>query len=305
MITMSSIPAATASSTTHWIDGRSTTVSISFGMALVAGRKRVPSPAAGITAVRTLVDIRGFSSRIAGGAASQRSYRCFVPSQKSSNVRLMTNNQDCSDPSSDGDLPPGPTGNRTHDREGDRDRQRTKRGDAPHFTTAKKSSPHAMPMSGEIRSPPPPAVATPFPPRADGSRATHGQLPLRPRPHAPRDDRRRAAQRRRAPPPSARRSRRRAHPLVSPQCDTCSRHRIARALGRRIVGAHKASDELRGREGADDVAGDDAKSQKHGLIVRCRPAGVPVSSETCRPTTTDATIVARRLRSGSRSPRTP
>jgi hypothetical protein len=32
--------------------GLSTTVSISFGMALVAGRKRVPSPATGKTAVR-------------------------------------------------------------------------------------------------------------------------------------------------------------------------------------------------------------------------------------------------------------
>src|SRR6266852_3873023 len=34
--------------------GLSTTVSISFGCALVAGRKRVPSPAAGRTAFRTL-----------------------------------------------------------------------------------------------------------------------------------------------------------------------------------------------------------------------------------------------------------
>src|ERR1041384_1425922 len=32
--------------------GRSTTVSISFGMALVAGRKRVPRPATGKTALR-------------------------------------------------------------------------------------------------------------------------------------------------------------------------------------------------------------------------------------------------------------
>ena len=43
-------PAATASSTTYWIDGLSTTGSISFGWLLVAGRNRVPSPAAGITA---------------------------------------------------------------------------------------------------------------------------------------------------------------------------------------------------------------------------------------------------------------
>ena len=52
MITrMSSMPAATASSTTYWIAGLSTTGSISFGIALVAGRKRVPSPAAGMTAL--------------------------------------------------------------------------------------------------------------------------------------------------------------------------------------------------------------------------------------------------------------
>ena len=46
-------PAATASSTTYWIAGLSTTGSISFGVALVAGRKRVPRPAAGITALVT------------------------------------------------------------------------------------------------------------------------------------------------------------------------------------------------------------------------------------------------------------
>ena len=49
----SSSPAATASSTTYWIAGLSTTGSISFGVALVAGRNRVPSPAAGMTALRT------------------------------------------------------------------------------------------------------------------------------------------------------------------------------------------------------------------------------------------------------------
>jgi hypothetical protein len=46
-------PAPTASSTTYWMAGASTTGSISFGIALVAGRKRVPRPAAGITALRT------------------------------------------------------------------------------------------------------------------------------------------------------------------------------------------------------------------------------------------------------------
>src|SRR3989475_4949307 len=42
-------PDATASSTTYWIIGLSTSGSISFGWAFVAGRNRVPSPAAGNT----------------------------------------------------------------------------------------------------------------------------------------------------------------------------------------------------------------------------------------------------------------
>jgi hypothetical protein len=44
-------PAASASSTAYWISGLSTTGSISLGLALVAGRKRVPRPATGNTAV--------------------------------------------------------------------------------------------------------------------------------------------------------------------------------------------------------------------------------------------------------------
>src|SRR5271157_3369042 len=51
---MCSMPEATHSSATYWICGLSTTVSISLGWALVAGRKRVPRPAAGRTALRTL-----------------------------------------------------------------------------------------------------------------------------------------------------------------------------------------------------------------------------------------------------------
>src|SRR5215217_2479508 len=50
--TRCSMPAALASSATCWTTGRSTTVSISFGTALVAGRKRVPRPATGRTALR-------------------------------------------------------------------------------------------------------------------------------------------------------------------------------------------------------------------------------------------------------------
>src|SRR5262245_23013955 len=48
-------PEATASSTTYWIIGLSTSGSISLGCALVAGRNRVPSPAAGKTALRTFM----------------------------------------------------------------------------------------------------------------------------------------------------------------------------------------------------------------------------------------------------------
>ncbi len=47
-------PADTASSTTYWIAGLSTTGSISLGVALVAGRNRVPRPAAGMTALLIL-----------------------------------------------------------------------------------------------------------------------------------------------------------------------------------------------------------------------------------------------------------
>ena len=50
MMRMSVSPARTASSTTYWIDGLSTTGSIAFGCAFVAGRNRVPRPAAGMTA---------------------------------------------------------------------------------------------------------------------------------------------------------------------------------------------------------------------------------------------------------------
>src|SRR3990170_1765065 len=44
-------PAASASSAAYWISGLSTMGSISLGLALVAGRKRVPRPATGNTAV--------------------------------------------------------------------------------------------------------------------------------------------------------------------------------------------------------------------------------------------------------------
>ena len=51
------MPECSASSTPYWMMGLSTIGSISLGWALVAGRKRVPSPAAGKTALRTLAGI--------------------------------------------------------------------------------------------------------------------------------------------------------------------------------------------------------------------------------------------------------
>src|ERR1700756_3966004 len=54
MMMIWSQPAARASSTPYWIMGLSTSGSISLGCALVAGRNRVPRPAAGKTALRTI-----------------------------------------------------------------------------------------------------------------------------------------------------------------------------------------------------------------------------------------------------------
>src|SRR6185295_18452781 len=48
-------PAANASSTAYWMSGLSTMGSISLGLALVAGRKRVPRPATGKPATSTRV----------------------------------------------------------------------------------------------------------------------------------------------------------------------------------------------------------------------------------------------------------
>src|ERR1700712_3127975 len=52
---MCSMPASIASSTAYCTTGRSTVVSISFGIALVAGKKRVPLPATGMTAFLTFL----------------------------------------------------------------------------------------------------------------------------------------------------------------------------------------------------------------------------------------------------------
>src|SRR5215210_4813455 len=61
-----SIPAATASSTAYWMIGLSTSGSLSLGCALVAGRNRVPQPAAGKTAFRTRIEPRWWEREIGG-----------------------------------------------------------------------------------------------------------------------------------------------------------------------------------------------------------------------------------------------
>src|ERR1700736_5956843 len=66
-------PAESASSTAYWIRGLSTTGSISFGLALVAGRKRVPRPATGNTAVR-MADLKLVLIGILLAAASRGPY---------------------------------------------------------------------------------------------------------------------------------------------------------------------------------------------------------------------------------------
>ena len=77
-------PEATASSTTYWIVGLSTRGSISLGCALVAGRNRVPSPAAGKTALRTLID-DSYPAAPIGGQCCR------------SNASLMRRRSSCSD----------------------------------------------------------------------------------------------------------------------------------------------------------------------------------------------------------------
>src|ERR671925_360261 len=55
---ISVMPAAAASSTAYWMSGLSTIGSISFGLALVTGRKRLPRPATGNTAFLSLACMR-------------------------------------------------------------------------------------------------------------------------------------------------------------------------------------------------------------------------------------------------------
>ena len=71
-----SMPAATASSTAYWMTGLSTSGSISLGCAFVAGRNRVPQPAAGKTALRTRIEPRmgrrSWASRVYAGNQAAR-----------------------------------------------------------------------------------------------------------------------------------------------------------------------------------------------------------------------------------------
>src|SRR5436190_19736065 len=59
-------PEASASSTPYWMMGLSTSGSISLGCALVAGRKRVPNPAAGNTALQTFIRELAFRKQLSG-----------------------------------------------------------------------------------------------------------------------------------------------------------------------------------------------------------------------------------------------
>ena len=56
MMASSTSSGSSASSTTYWITGLSSTGSISLGMHLVPGRKRVPRPAAGMIAFMLFKD---------------------------------------------------------------------------------------------------------------------------------------------------------------------------------------------------------------------------------------------------------
>src|ERR1019366_5950550 len=64
MNTSSVMPPATASSTAYWMSGLSTTGNISLGLALVAGKNRVPSPATGKTALVITLVISSFLQQL-------------------------------------------------------------------------------------------------------------------------------------------------------------------------------------------------------------------------------------------------
>src|SRR5699024_6586459 len=104
-------PAATASSTTYWIAGVSTTGSISWGTSFVAGRTRVPRPATGMTTLRILLIRPGYparpgrvlrlakpgphrAARVAGRAAVGQSWR-YVDSPRVGRHRRRCRDRRC------------------------------------------------------------------------------------------------------------------------------------------------------------------------------------------------------------------
>src|SRR3970040_1949076 len=73
------------------MSGRPTTVSISFGMALVAARKRVPSPATGNTALRTRAAIQVLFKVKLSQARAGQTPKLEVPQSLSDNTRRIAN----------------------------------------------------------------------------------------------------------------------------------------------------------------------------------------------------------------------
>src|SRR5215470_7167820 len=61
---------------TYWIRGLSTRGSISFGWAFVAGRNRVPKPAAGKTAFAMRIFSRYLSSKLVSSRVIQSLFQC-------------------------------------------------------------------------------------------------------------------------------------------------------------------------------------------------------------------------------------
>ena len=101
-----SIPDATASSTAYWMIGRSTSGIISLGMAFVAGRNRVPKPAAGRTAFRTRTVMGRLLVCVISSARPWRPRRCAAGSR----ARVLTGDASIPDRTLQSPLRPGPDG---------------------------------------------------------------------------------------------------------------------------------------------------------------------------------------------------
>ena len=80
---MSVMPAAAASSTAYWISGLSTIGSISLGLALVTGRKRLPRPATGNTTLVTFFIVtRGSTSLVTSSVCGPCDRGSSMPSSR-------------------------------------------------------------------------------------------------------------------------------------------------------------------------------------------------------------------------------